>query len=496
VDGIEGLLGFAGLIVAGFVLLKVRQSVNSAANRHVFARARYQEALQVREPFTVRVEAQPADVMRALDTRVQTTTSPIGMTGVTYKRSQTADRVVYAFGNKVQPESFRMSVTLEARGSVTEATCVLENWTEIDGLMAGVDVASVLRRQIQAALSALGTSAEIRSGLDGDEGGSSGGSGWEPLSAERVGDPGSPQWMTHSDWGPKKVAVLAVSAVLLLVSTWKLRQGVYPDEAPLYFVMLAAGTIGLYIAAKMKGAIRQSGGDQGEPGSSSAAVQGAEVSARTPAVRSAGQSLDPAIRSVGGPRPGTPRPSGLSALDGRAKALIAVGLTMVALAVGLSVMNAATQSSTTRMLEATDIGTDGAVEEDAPAEDTDSSEGSTYNAAVGADGVAGSDTPPAHMVPLKDMLAQAPSDGSEVTYNTAWDSESSMSGSRIAFTTDDPEHEGWTYVIDIGELTSCYVGDERAAPSHLIDQAFGMYHTGTITYSKDRLVEIRVTMDD
>jgi hypothetical protein len=162
-DGIQGILAVAVLLGVGFILLKVREAANKAANRHIFGRKQHQQALELQQPMMIRVKAPMTKVVKSLDEHVQFTSDPLGMTGVVYKKSQVRDRVAYAFGNKLQRESFVMSVKLEEHESTTEATCTLDKRTELDGLMAGLKVATVLRQQIKSALVAAGPSAVMRS---------------------------------------------------------------------------------------------------------------------------------------------------------------------------------------------------------------------------------------------------------------------------------------------------------------------------------------------
>jgi hypothetical protein len=96
--------------------------------------------------------------------------------------------------------------------------------------------------------------------LDADEADASAEACWEPLTDDGTADPGSQEWAVRSDWSPQKVAVLVVSGVLGFVGTWKLRDGVYPSEVPLYFGLMVAGWVGLFIGVKMKGQVRVTGG--------------------------------------------------------------------------------------------------------------------------------------------------------------------------------------------------------------------------------------------
>jgi hypothetical protein len=112
------------------------------------------------------------------------------------------------------------------------------------------------------------------------------------------------------------------------------------------------------------------------------------------------------------------------------------------------------------------------------------------------DGASTADSASTASASLRELLSDAPSDGSTVRRSVYWDASGSVAGERIAFSVDDPGQQGRTYALEAGDLTSCYVGNDSASASHLIDQAFGMYHTGIITYTNTDLIEVRVLMTD
>jgi hypothetical protein len=193
-----------------------------------------------------------------------------------------------------------------------------------------------------------------------------------------------------------------------------------------------------------------------------------------------------------------------SSLTGNAKAGVVAGAIVLVFVAGFLVSNVMPRSSSDESDGRASVNIDnpgGTGGDYSPPTDTSSSSGElptpSSDSAAGQDGASAADsagqTAPAPQLSLEDLLSTAPADGYPVTRTVYWDSENSVSGESIAFTTDDPERQDKVFTIALDELTTCYVGDTSVSANDFIDQAgFGMFHTGTIVFTNYGLTEIRV----
>ena len=226
-------------VVAGVFLLRwgAGAGINATAkvaNQKLLFRSEYKQGMQiVSAPIRIAIPASASDIMRAVTAQVKTAQLPLGLKGVVYESSRTADRITYAFGNMLVSKSFEVEVSCAGHGATTDATFIVLNWRETDGLMLGRETLEGLRTEVLAGFTAAGADASLIDGLAIQHG---------PV----------PAFFTDRG-GVKKYGFGVVGGVLAVIAIVKFSVvGYYPSEAPLYFSILIAGCVCLYVSAKMK----------------------------------------------------------------------------------------------------------------------------------------------------------------------------------------------------------------------------------------------------
>lgn len=226
-------------VVGGVYLVRraARAGVNAttkAANRTLLFRSEYEQGAQmVSAPISLSIPTGVADVLRAVTAHVTTADLPLGLKAVVYESSRTADQITYALGNRLVATSFVAQVSCASRGASTEATFIVLTWRENDGLVVGRETLEKLRAEVLAGFTAAGADTAL---------------------AERHAIVHGPVPAVFTDrTGLKKYGFGAAGIALALIAIIKFSViGYYPSEAPLYFGMLIAGIICLYVSAKMK----------------------------------------------------------------------------------------------------------------------------------------------------------------------------------------------------------------------------------------------------
>ena len=159
---------YAILIIIVFVgvvfLLRslMRRSVDAAskaANQKILYKTEYEEGKQiVSEPIIFTTSASVPEIIHELDTHVSivdVTELPVGFKAAVYKSSSSANRIGYAFGNKLYPQTFEAEAVFAVQDAQT-TKCIFRilRWKERDGLIMGQEAMKTLRKQVQGAFSA------------------------------------------------------------------------------------------------------------------------------------------------------------------------------------------------------------------------------------------------------------------------------------------------------------------------------------------------------
>jgi hypothetical protein len=151
-------------VVGGVLLLRslMRRGVDAAskaANQKILYKTEYEEGKQiVSEPIIFMTSASVPEIIHELDTHVSivdATELPVGFKAAVYKSSSSANRIGYAFGNKLYPQTFEAEAVFAVQDAQT-TKCIFRilRWKERDGLIMGQEAMKKLSKEVQAAFSA------------------------------------------------------------------------------------------------------------------------------------------------------------------------------------------------------------------------------------------------------------------------------------------------------------------------------------------------------
>lgn len=172
-DTVYGILGFAVLIILAILWGKAKDGMAKAVNQKVFSRAEYEEGQRMLAGLTIETTAGISEVMQQLKAQVVTFDSPLGLNPQLHMVSEQADRINYAFGNKLMPDAFRAVVALSERDGITVGVFAVPKWQERDGMIFGQEAMRGLRKQVKAAFKSADASVTFAVGLIDDKPGES-----------------------------------------------------------------------------------------------------------------------------------------------------------------------------------------------------------------------------------------------------------------------------------------------------------------------------------
>jgi len=156
----------AAVIIAAVVgKMLLNKGIDAAAttlNKKVLFKSEYKEQQQmVATQLIFETTANNIDIWRELASHLalQETLPIVGT--ITYAASVNPDFVVYAYGNKLRPRAFVMSVKLTQNGAITEGKFKFESWLESDGIMNLFDVMKKHKNQVINAFHAADSNVKI-----------------------------------------------------------------------------------------------------------------------------------------------------------------------------------------------------------------------------------------------------------------------------------------------------------------------------------------------
>jgi hypothetical protein len=164
-----GILGLAVIIGLAILWGKLKSAASKAANQKILYKTEYKEGKQiVSEPIIFMTSASVSEIMHELDTHVSTvdvTELPVGFKAAVYKSSSSANRIGYAFGNKLYPQTFEAEAVFAAQDAQT-IKCIFRilRWNERDGLIMGQEAMKNLRKQVQDAFTAANANKILKGG--------------------------------------------------------------------------------------------------------------------------------------------------------------------------------------------------------------------------------------------------------------------------------------------------------------------------------------------
>lgn len=150
------------LIVLGGIGLSIlfgylRSQANKALSRHVLQRGEHARGQQLtNEVIEFTVPVAPDVLIGTVVARLGLPAeAPGAFLGKLYIERVQADAVVFAFGNKLS-QSFRSALTAESRGAGCVGSYTVINWTEGDGIVAGLSEMEILANTVRLIAGELG----------------------------------------------------------------------------------------------------------------------------------------------------------------------------------------------------------------------------------------------------------------------------------------------------------------------------------------------------
>lgn len=158
---VEAIL-FLALIVGAYVLWnKVSSPATAKANQQVFSRNAHREGREiVSQQLQFRVKATPTEVKRVVLSTVEAPTLPAIIPNA-HLIEVTDSYILYGYGTKLMPHNFRGLLTFEGADGGTHGTWTFLDWTEGDGIVAGISVMQRLIADINTALKSVDANAVV-----------------------------------------------------------------------------------------------------------------------------------------------------------------------------------------------------------------------------------------------------------------------------------------------------------------------------------------------
>ncbi len=149
-----GIVG--GIILFQILMQKGVNAVAKAANKNILYRSEYEEGQRlVSAPIIFKTSLSISDIMRELMMHVTTVETPLGFKAGVYQVSRDERNIVYAFGNKLVPQTFVASISFSNNGTVTEGTFEILKWKENAGMIVGQENINKFRKEVEKAFTAI-----------------------------------------------------------------------------------------------------------------------------------------------------------------------------------------------------------------------------------------------------------------------------------------------------------------------------------------------------
>ncbi len=473
-----------GGIIAFYIGLRVLASLTSRGIDKAFAAGRKAVSTQrdaeideaVAVPLVLTSTASAADIMTSIDAIVRAKKTAPGLKGTVYESGRTADTITFARGNQFYPQMYVVEVHFGQRDGATQVIVkTLHLAVNKDGVRFAADELMTLRQSIELAVRATGDPEKMAAGLR----------------LYGPPEPGSPRAKDNT----VNSALAWVGGGLCIYTLFRFRTGFYVSDLPAHLGVLAAGVALVSIAQW-----RERRGLAARKVEQMAILSGASVTATTagsvtpagatgaadPATGAAAVASDVVTKLASAANSGVAAASRLSP-----KQRIIAGVALLAvLAVGGYAISSASRSADTpagwsdvMSEEDQASGSDVAATEALPDEEYPVDAGSV------------SEPSAAHLAQAPDVMDSAPADGSAVTRTITFDRENSSADGAVAFTIEGVEI-GAPIQLWSEEVDAFYVGEDAASWKEFTEQvAFGIFHRGTLTYSNERISEIRVTVE-
>lgn len=157
----EAVLFLALIVGAYFLWNKVSSAATTKANQQVFGRNAHRKGRElVSQQLQFQVKADPSEVKRAILSTVEAPALSAIIPNA-HLIEVTDSYILYGYGTKLMPHNFRGLLTFEGADGGTRGTWTFLDWTEGDGIVAGISVMQRLVADVNAALRSVDANAVI-----------------------------------------------------------------------------------------------------------------------------------------------------------------------------------------------------------------------------------------------------------------------------------------------------------------------------------------------
>ena len=144
----EALLPFLVLMGVGWVIVSITSRVRRAANQQIFSRGAHQKGTEYRKSRSFLTTLEPDDLIARLVDAIGAPTQPTNaLYPSTFLAHRDARVVTYRHASKIQ-SCFTVRLSAVAARTGSELTWTVPEWSESDGVMAGLDKIEELKNQV------------------------------------------------------------------------------------------------------------------------------------------------------------------------------------------------------------------------------------------------------------------------------------------------------------------------------------------------------------
>lgn len=150
-----GILLLAALIVLMLFGNRLASIGTKALNKNVLFKSEFADGEKlVNEELSFECTASLQDIKNNLDSHVEVEETIPFIKGGLFKESESPDLIIYAFGNRVNPQMFQAALSLDNSGTTTRAIFGFLRWQTSGGMILQRDNMKKLRDEVYAAFTA------------------------------------------------------------------------------------------------------------------------------------------------------------------------------------------------------------------------------------------------------------------------------------------------------------------------------------------------------
>lgn len=160
---VQVIIGLVVLLGIGWLLVSARDLFWKKTNQKVLMRGAHREGEQlVSQRLVFTAGASVDQVRNAILSTVKVAPSVPPVLADAHLIGTTTNEILYGYGNKLQPNSFRALLRLQSTSTGTEGSWEVLNWHRADGIVVGRSVMKRLIADIDTALQSVDPNASLR----------------------------------------------------------------------------------------------------------------------------------------------------------------------------------------------------------------------------------------------------------------------------------------------------------------------------------------------